>query len=317
MSSQILRKTFTAAMKFKGNDQPGEFEAVFASLNVIDLDIDVTETGAFFEGQEVIIEPWNHSWDLPAGKGVIHADEARAWVDGEFFLDTEVGRENYRTVKNLGPLAEWSYTFMILESRSGQFEGQDVRFLSKLDTIGVSPVTRGAGIGTHTQSIKGKKGALKSHSTPTSDAAWDGPENEARAKSGEPASYYARIFAWQDPDGDPTVKASYKFIHHEVDGDGNPGAANVRGCQSAIGVLNGARGGTTIPAADRDGVYRHLAAHLQDADVEPPELKSALGGDQAGDIPEGETDSGKPSSDLLAEIDILEINLIRLGAENG
>lgn len=179
MSGKIIKKTYKAAMDFKGDDKPGEFEAVFATLNVIDLDEDVTVPGAFYEGQEVIIEPWNHSWDLPAGKGAIHADDEKAWVEGEFFLDTEAGRENYRTVKNLGPLAQWSYTFQIEARSQGDFEGQNVQFLEKLDTIGVSPVTRGAGINTGTQSIK-------SGSDPDPDPD-PSPDPEGETDSGKPS----------------------------------------------------------------------------------------------------------------------------------
>jgi HK97 family phage prohead protease len=69
-------------------------------------------------------------------------------------------------------------------------------------------------------------------------------------------------------------KSAYKFIHHNVGSDGTVGAANVEGCTAGCGVLNGAMGGTTIPDADRKGVWNHLAAHLKDADVTPPELKS-------------------------------------------
>jgi hypothetical protein len=43
-----------------------------------------------------------------------------------------------------------------------------------------------------------------------------------------------------------------------------------------IARLNDAKGG--IPDADRKGVYEHLAAHLRDADAEPPELKDQPGG---------------------------------------
>jgi len=115
--------------------------------------------------------------------------------------------------------------------------------------------------------------ALPVHHTPTSDAAWDGPGNVARLKNDETAAYYKKMYAWVDPDADPDTKAAYKFPHHEVDGDGNVGAANIRGCIAGIAVLNGARGGADIPDADKQGVYNHLAAHLRDADVEPPELK--------------------------------------------
>jgi hypothetical protein len=116
---------------------------------------------------------------------------------------------------------------------------------------------------------------IKIHHTDTVETAWDGPQNKANLKNDGSESYYRGAFAWQDPDGDPKTKSAYKFIHHEVDADGAIGAANVKGCQSGIGVLNGAMGGANIPDEDRQGVYNHLAAHLKDADVEPAELNSA------------------------------------------
>lgn len=152
------QKIFRAPIELKADGQDGEFRAEFATLNVIDHHGDVTEPGAFQEGQEVVIEPWNHGWTLPSGKGVIHADEQKAWVDGRFFLDTDTGRETYRTVKNLGPLAEWSYSFDVLESGEGVFNDQQVRFLRSMDVAGVGPVTRGAGIDTRTAYIKQKEG---------------------------------------------------------------------------------------------------------------------------------------------------------------
>lgn len=306
----MLKKTYRGEIKFRADaDQTGEFEAEFATLNVIDHDGDVTETGAFHEGQPTLIEAWNHNYGvLPVGKGVIHERDDKAVFEGRFFLETESGREHYKTVKALGPLQEWSYTFEIEDSGFGEFKGQDVQFLRSLDVWGVAPVQRGAGIETRTVDIKGKKAAISSHSTATTDAAWDGPANEARARGGEDLAYYQRIYAWRDPDGDPTVKSTYKFIHHMVAEGGNPGAANIRGCQTGIGVLNGGRGGTTIPDGDRQGVWNHLARHLRDADVEPPELKAATGEGEAAAA--GDGSNGKPSAELLAKIDIAEINLI-------
>lgn len=150
------QKIFRAPIELKADGEEGEFRAEFATLNVIDHHSDVTVPGAFHNGQAVVIEPWNHGWTLPSGKGVIQSDDRKAWVDGVFFLDTDAGRETYRTVKNLGPLAEWSYSFDVEESGNGEFESQQVRFLRKLDVAGVGPVTRGAGIGTGTVAIKQK-----------------------------------------------------------------------------------------------------------------------------------------------------------------
>lgn len=76
--------------------------------------------------------------------------------------------------------------------------------------------------------------------------------------------------AWYDPaDGDPPhTKAAYKLPHHEV----IDGELKVvwRGVAAAMQVLNGARGGVDIPDGDRPAVRRHLAAHYEQFDEEPP-----------------------------------------------
>jgi HK97 family phage prohead protease len=117
-------------------------------------------------------------------------------------------------------------------------------------------------------------GAIASHSTATSDKAWDGPAAKANLDNDGGEAYFKKAFAWQDPDADPDTKGAYKFIHHEVSSDGSIGAANLTAGSMGIGVLNGGRGGTTIPADDRKGVYNHLARHLKDGGKEPPELAS-------------------------------------------
>lgn len=150
------KKIISGPVTFKADsEKTGEFRAVFSTLNVIDLDGDVTLPGAFKDGEAVRISFWGHRWqDLPVGKGQIHADDSEAWVDGAFFLDTEAGRETYQTVKNLGELQEWSYGYDVLEESFGKFEDQDVRFLNRLKVIEVSPVMLGAGVNTRTQAIK-------------------------------------------------------------------------------------------------------------------------------------------------------------------
>jgi HK97 family phage prohead protease len=96
-----------------------------------------------------------------------------------------------------------------------------------------------------------------------------------RLKMGQPATYYRSAAAWVDPEGDAKTKAAYKFMHHDVAGDGTVGAANIAACQAVIGILNGARGGSNIPAADKQGVWNHVAKHLRDAKLFPAPLKAA------------------------------------------
>lgn len=116
--------------------------------------------------------------------------------------------------------------------------------------------------------------AIPIHHTETSEGQWDASLHEKRLRSGEDEDYYRRAYAWRDPDADPSTKVAYKFIHHEVSEDGTPGPANLRACSAGIAVLNGGRGGADIPDSDREGVWRHLAAHLRDADRDPPELQN-------------------------------------------
>ncbi|MEV0441812.1 HK97 family phage prohead protease [Streptomyces spectabilis] len=123
-----------------------------------------------------------------------------------------------------------------------------------------------------TAPVPEERGALAAHSTGTSDAAWDGPANSRDLPQEEAALRLAH--AWVDPVGDADAKASYRFIHHFVGVDGDVGAASTIACTTAIGVLNGARGGTTIPDEDREAVYKHLARHLKDAGIKAPELKA-------------------------------------------
>jgi hypothetical protein len=119
-------------------------------------------------------------------------------------------------------------------------------------------------------------GAVSSHSSGTSDSSWDGPANEARLPTPVPVATARAAYAWIEDgaveDG-KLPKSACRFIHHDVSGDGRPGAANLTACSTGIGVLNGGRGGTTIPSDQKRGVYNHLAAHLRAGDREPPEFQ--------------------------------------------
>lgn len=115
-----------------------------------------------------------------------------------------------------------------------------------------------------------EKRAIGSHSTNVVSRRWDAAAVERGISSGASAADLRSVYAWRDPDGEPTAKGSYKFPHHH----GVGGAANVTALRAGIAALNGARGGADIPSGDRRGVWNHLAKHLRDAEVEPPALRS-------------------------------------------
>ena len=125
-------------------------------------------------------------------------------------------------------------------------------------------------------------GAIGVHHTATDNGTWDGPANEARLKNDAGATEFRRAFAWVDPSKDADTKSAYSFIHHEIAADGSVGPANLRACSAGIGVLNGGRLGPGASApwsSDKAAIYRHLAAHLTDANLEAPPLRTAPTGD--------------------------------------
>ena len=135
-------------------DDSGKFRCVFATLNVVDHDGDVTRPGAFKNGAPAVIGSWGHKTsELPVGKGVLGSDDTEAFCEGEFF-DTAAGRDTYETVKALGELGEWSYVYVPTKYSYGEHEGVQVRFLDEIDVWSVDPVLKGAGIGTRTTDIK-------------------------------------------------------------------------------------------------------------------------------------------------------------------
>jgi len=142
----------------------GQIEAVFATLDVIDKDGDVTLKGAFTDGAPVAISAYGHtSWkgQLPVGKGRIRETKSEAILEGQFLMNTTHGRDTFETVKALadddGPGQEWSYSLRDVVSERGTFKGEQVRFLKSINVHEVSPVLVGAGVDTRVLAVKGVK----------------------------------------------------------------------------------------------------------------------------------------------------------------
>jgi phage head maturation protease len=147
-----------SSVQIKNADE-GRVEAVFSTFGVIDHDGDMTEPSAFEHGSKVLISAYNHkSWEgaLPAGKGTIEVTASGARLKGQFFMNTQHGRDTFETVKALAAdgLGDWSYGFEVKESDREDHEGKSVRVLKKLKVFEVSPVIKGAGIGTQTLAVK-------------------------------------------------------------------------------------------------------------------------------------------------------------------
>jgi hypothetical protein len=136
----------------------GLVEAVISTFGVIDADGDVTSKSTFTDGAEVVVSAYGHtSWDgsLPLGKGTLSTTDTEAIASLQFFMDTPHGLATFNTIKGLGPLQEWSYSLENTVAKMGELDGRAARFIDSTYVKEVSPVLRGASIGTRTLAIKG------------------------------------------------------------------------------------------------------------------------------------------------------------------
>lgn len=135
----------------------GDVTAAFAQLNVVDHEGDLTLPGAFPSGVSVPISAWGHaSWTpgyLPVGRATISESGSWALAKGRLFLGSTAGRDTFAALDGLGSLAEWSFGYQILKATNERIGGAPVRVLRKLAVFEVSPVLKGAGLGTHTVAL--------------------------------------------------------------------------------------------------------------------------------------------------------------------
>ena len=164
MSEEKEVKNIEFELKGDGETK-GQVKAVFSVFNTLDSDGDVVLPDAVRSGFKSGDVPmvWSHKWDMPIGKGKINKDKDKATFEGNFFMDTESGKEAYNLVKSMGDLQQWSFGFKVNASEYGKYKKDgsddetDVRYLKDLSVYEVSPVLVGANQDTFTMAIKSDK----------------------------------------------------------------------------------------------------------------------------------------------------------------
>ena len=267
----------------------GIVEAYTNTMGVVDADGDIVSPTAFdmsIADNLPIPVLSGHDQSKLVGKVIfaqpryIEGDEYRLFTRMQMNMETEAGRDAFSNVAG-DYVREWSIGFNIPKESDVEQEGSDVstvvRRIANLDWVEVSSVIRGSSPATSTVAAKSspvadaEKGAIPSQLTAWAEDAWDGQLMRGRIKGG--AATLRAAHAWVDPDGDPELKSSYKYLHHHIGRNGKGGPANVRAITTALSNLNARR--TSIPETDRRGVYNHLARHLREAGRRPSELRSA------------------------------------------
>lgn len=145
-------KSFNGAV-FDASAPEGSIKAVFSTFGVIDRDGEVVEAGAIPEVEVPLVVA--HNWStLPVGKGRITTDAKEATFTGEFFIDTEHGRQAYLTAKAMGSLQQYSWAFDVLESEKGTVDKKAVNIIKKTEPFEVTLALVGVNRDTYTIGIK-------------------------------------------------------------------------------------------------------------------------------------------------------------------
>lgn len=159
MGEQLERKTVGATITKALDD--GTFEAAIATFGEVDSDGDIVEPGAFGDRPASVL-PAHRSEHVPLGKTRVEERGDVAVAVGRFNLEIAAARDWHSSLKfdlaNPPAVQEWSWGYRVLEDRRDTVNGEPVRRLIKVDLREVSPVLRGASVGTGTLSVKHLKG---------------------------------------------------------------------------------------------------------------------------------------------------------------
>ncbi|RVK81396.1 hypothetical protein CN157_05095 [Sinorhizobium meliloti] len=145
-------------------DEKGQGLARIATLSAVDHDGDTYANGAFSwkEGghQWAQILPAHDRRAIPLGKARVYEDGDAAFAELHLNLETEAGRDWHAALKfdlaKGSAIQEYSYGFGVVDAAYEQRGGDRIRVLKRLDVHEVSPVVRGAGVGTGTLAMKSR-----------------------------------------------------------------------------------------------------------------------------------------------------------------
>lgn len=157
----------TKGMTIKSMDDAGQGLARIAILSAVDSDGDTYVPGAFAwkegGGQWVQIIPAHDRRAMPFGKAWIYEQGDEVLAELHLNLATQAGKDWHAALKfdlaKGNAVQEWSYGYQVLDADYQMRAEQRVQVLKRLDVDEISPVLRGAGVGTGTLAMKGLKGA--------------------------------------------------------------------------------------------------------------------------------------------------------------
>lgn len=158
-----MKKEVKGGISLKAMDDEGHGVARIAKLSAVDSDGDTYAAGAFSgeSGEQWATILAAHNWQhIPLGKARVYEQGDEALAELHLNLDIQAGKDWHQVLKfdlehaSAHPVQEWSYGFYIRDAQQETRDGERVRVLKRLEVFEVSPVVKGAGVGTGTLSMK-------------------------------------------------------------------------------------------------------------------------------------------------------------------
>lgn len=136
-------KTITTKAVPAASSEEGTIECFFSTLETVDREGDIIARGAIKPGIPLPLCQ-NHDWNRVVGSGVTAIEGNRAVFKGQFFMDTEAGREAFRVTRNLGKLMEFSWGFIVRDSERVKRGEEWRRLIKEVEPLEVSTTIVGA-----------------------------------------------------------------------------------------------------------------------------------------------------------------------------
>ena len=150
-------------------DEQGYVKAKIATMDVVDKHGDIMLPGSVKE-QYVTMSSYGHSsWgglfsddsnpaSWPMGKGKMYEADNEILFEGKMFMDMSAPQEMFKLLKNMGRKQQWSFSLENIKADFEERNGKRVRLIKKFDAHEVSPVFKGASIGSRTLQVKSDTG---------------------------------------------------------------------------------------------------------------------------------------------------------------
>lgn len=202
-TTRFERRSFTVELRQDDGEKAGRFSGYATVFDVTDTFGTRFRRGCFkrsLKERGLPMLSWEHDWDN-GPIGVItdaREDERGLLVEGELFIESDLPSRLHRAML-AGGVKEMSFGFRTREGAEVVEDEEHVFEIRDVDLFEVAVVVVGSNPETEILQVRREeRKPIGSHSTATSDGAWDAAKHRARLPSPLPLAVARAAHAWLD-----------------------------------------------------------------------------------------------------------------------